>query len=245
MHNWKKDSHKVAIVADMGFTDTNLMRFLRNDLGYGFVIRITSNIYVSEDGVNSAPAYSYAPNDGSVRTIENGLITHNFFELKSILISRKPVSTGNSKHEYLCLASTENFLGTPDICSCRFSCEETFRDIKDARHGFDMGQNWMKSPERKDELLFLVSVALFLTENIAERAQNSTVIQGMQQNSTHKKRVFSLRSIGFRIYRILNAGIYAIFSCFSGKLSVLLGIPVKPCSLTVGHPEMLKCASEN
>jgi len=83
----ENDPNSAIIVGDMGFTDTNLMRFLRDDLGYGFAIRIRSNVYINEDGINAAPVWSYAPSDGSNIHIKNTFITHSLSKVESIIVS--------------------------------------------------------------------------------------------------------------------------------------------------------------
>jgi len=46
-----------------------------------------------------------------------------------------------------------------------------------------MSSNWIKLPERRDVLLLLGTVALFLAEKLAESAKNSDFIKRNQQST--------------------------------------------------------------
>ncbi len=56
-----------------------------------------------------------------------------------------------------CLATrldSANARQVVDLYSRRFLCEETFRDVKDLRFGMGLSTARVKSPERRDRLLF-------------------------------------------------------------------------------------------
>jgi len=95
-----------------------------------------------------------------------------------------------------------------------------------------MSSNWIRLPERRDRLLLLGTVALFLAEKLAESAKNSNFIQRIQHNPESKKRRFSFRTIGFRIYRIIRNWIVGksedIIAAFRETIAILDPKPVVP-----------------
>lgn len=197
----------VIIVADRGFMDSKLMKYIKEELGYDFVIRIKSNIFVTDKDGETRYSRDWAPKDGTQKIIKDGYITSARFPVNTILCSEDRRNSDNSAFGYFCLASSLDSLifDIDDIYGGRFSCEETFRDIKDIRTGFGMSFFRTKNEGRRDKLLLLGSISLYLIEKIGETAEEIGLDKNTTQSNNRKRRRFSLRTVGFRIYAVLNS----------------------------------------
>ena len=66
---------KVTVVADRGFADCNLFKYLGKDLGFGYVIRLPASYYVtSESGVRRLASQWVGP-AGRTRTSRRAQVT--------------------------------------------------------------------------------------------------------------------------------------------------------------------------
>lgn len=84
----------------------------------------------------------------------------------------------------------------------RFSCEETFDDIKDVHFG--MGLEWTRigKPERRDRLMFLAALAIRLLTLLGEAGEKAGLDRLLKTNSS-KKRTMSLLRQGVRWYELI------------------------------------------
>lgn len=197
---------KVTVIADRGFVDTAFMKHLRDNFGFDFIIRIRSNILIKDGDSELIQAKYHAPEDGSTKIIKNGHITEKLFAVETIVISEERRQSNNSKYGYFCLASNiEDEKAAIDLYHGRFSCEETFRDIKNDRFGLGLSSFKTKIPERRDRMLSLGSIAIFIMEILAESAEQAGLSEHKSQETERKYRRFSLRNAGIRIYRKLES----------------------------------------
>ena len=199
-----KKNGKVVIVTDRGFNDTNFMRFLKNEMGYDFTIRLRSNIYVYTTKTEGAPVYGHISKNMRPKIIKDGFITKELFQIETIYIEEEKRKKDGSSFGCFCIVSTEEPDDSLFSYKRRFQCEETFRDIKDIRFGLGMNSTWIRQPERRDRLLLLGSIALFLSEKTVESTKDIGILNNNNNRPRRDGRLrFSTRSIGFRIYRLI------------------------------------------
>ncbi len=199
-----KRNGKVVIVTDRGFNDTNFMWFLRDEMGYDFTMRLRSNIYVYTTESEGAPVYGHVNKNMQPKIITNGFITKELFRIKTIYIEEEKREADGSSFGYFCLVSTEDPEDSLYSYKRRFQCEETFRDIKDLRFGLGMSSTWIRNPDRRDRLLMFGTMALFISERIAESTRDINIFNNNNSRTNKNGRPkFSLRSIGFRVYRLI------------------------------------------
>ena len=232
---------KVVIVADRGFNDTNFMRFLKNEMGYDFTIRLRSNIYVYTTKTEGAPVYGHISENMQPKIIKNGFITKELFQIETIHIEEDKRKEDGSSFGYFCLVSTEESDDSLSSYGRRFQCEETFRDIKDIRFGLGMSSTWIRNPERRDRLLLLGSIALFLSEKTVESTKDISILNNNNNRPRKDGRLrFSIRSIGFRIYRLIERVAQDKLELIAHRLRYylfnLMGTTMKPFAKNICAP---------
>ncbi len=84
----------------------------------------------------------------------------------------------------------------------RFSCEETFRDLKDLRFGLGMKWRRVSKPERRDRLMLLSVLAMGLLTELGAAGEDAGLDRLLKTN-TSKKRTMSLFRQGLRWFVLL------------------------------------------
>ena len=84
----------------------------------------------------------------------------------------------------------------------RFTCEESFRDLKDLRYG--LGMNWTRvtRPLRRDRMMLLATLAHALLMELGAAGEDAGLDRLLKTN-TSKKRTMSLFKQGLRWYRLI------------------------------------------
>jgi hypothetical protein len=150
------EQSRITVVADRGFGDIKLYENL-NSLGFAYVIRFRSNITITSANGTTKPARDWL--DGKrLRVLMPAMLTAKRFRVGRVLIVHDA-----AMKDCWCLAIKDHDLSVEAarrIYGERFSCEETFGDIKDVHFG--MGLEWTRigKPERRDRLMFLAALAL-------------------------------------------------------------------------------------
>jgi hypothetical protein len=96
------------------------------------------------------------------------------------------------------LASSRADMKGPDIIALygkRFTIEETFRDIKDARFGMGLKATHIGDPARRDRLLLIAAIAQSLLCLLGAAAEE-TGFDRMLKANTSKRRTHSLLTQG-------------------------------------------------
>ena len=84
----------------------------------------------------------------------------------------------------------------------RFSCEETFRDVKDWSFGLGMKWQRISRPARRDRLMFLAVLALHLLTLLGAAGEAAGLDRHLKTN-TSKRRQLSLLRQGGRWYKLI------------------------------------------
>ena len=84
----------------------------------------------------------------------------------------------------------------------RFTCEESFRDIKDLRYGLGMSWTRVTKPLRRDRMMLLATLAHALLMELGAAGEDAGLDRLLKTN-TSKKRTMSLFKQGLRWYQLI------------------------------------------
>ena len=190
----------VTVVADRGFGDQKLYRFLSEELGFGYVIRFRGVIYVTDAGGTTKAAADWVGRGGKARTLRGAAVT----------AERYPVATVVCVHdkdmaEPWCLAASDPEASASTLIGYyarRWEIETSFRDSKNLRFGMGLGLARVKEPERRDRLWLLSALAMVLL-TLLGMAGESLGYDRMLKANTVKKRTHSLFRQGMMLYELM------------------------------------------
>jgi DDE family transposase len=146
---------RVTVVADRGFADRKLFVFLKEELGFDYLIRLRANFYVEAEGGEVRKAAEWVGRKGRMRVLRNALVTAQRADVPVIICVQEP-----AMKDAWCLASSRADLPGSEIKGAygrRFTVEETFRDVKNPRLGLGLKQTVITRNDRRD-MLFLLAV---------------------------------------------------------------------------------------
>ncbi|WP_237078711.1 hypothetical protein [Myxococcus xanthus] len=154
----------------------------------------------SGGGGSWCPAVEWMPTSGHAKKLTNVHVTADRMPVPAVVLVHQ-----KGMKEPWCLATS---LGSAsarevvDLYSRRFSCEETFRDVKDLR--FDMGLSAVrvKRPERRDRLLLVSALAQVLRTLLGAAGESLGMEKGLKAN-TAKTRTYSLFRQGCMYYQAI------------------------------------------
>ena len=84
----------------------------------------------------------------------------------------------------------------------RFTCEESFRDIKDLRYGLGMSWTRVTKPLRRDRMMLLATLAHALLMGLGAAGEDAGLDRLLKTN-TSKKRTMPLFKQGLRWYQLI------------------------------------------
>jgi hypothetical protein len=178
----------VTLVADRGFASVERYDDLRM-LGLHYLIRFKGNVNVTDATGVTKRADEWVPTNGRARRIEQAGVTKAKAPVPVVVCVRKA-----KMKEPWCLASDLTALSAPELVKLygrRFTIEETFRDVKDARFGMGLKATRIKNPERRDRLLLIAAMAHALL-TLLGAAGEKLGFDRMLKANTSKKRTHSL-----------------------------------------------------
>lgn len=199
LHEALPNDVKITLLADRGFGDIKFYQYLE-DLGWGYVIRFREGINVTHGG-EKKPAKGWLHASGRARKLANALVTDDKHLVPSVVVIH-----AKKMKDAWCLASN---LDTPatkivKLYGRRFTIEETFRDTKDVHFGMGLSATHIKSPARRERILFLGALAHVLLTLLGEAGERAGYERMLKAN-TSKKRALSLYSQGCYWYQAIPA----------------------------------------
>jgi len=191
---------KVTVVADRGFADHKLYEFLKNELGFEFVIRFRSVIYVTDEHGETRKAKEWLGKGGRMRVLRNASVTAKHCPVSTVVC----VQEKGMKDAWCLVASDETVSGNElkGVYGKRFTCEEMFRDMKDLRYGMGMKWNSIGRPDRRDRMFLIAVLAYGLLTLLGEAGERAGLDRHLKTN-TSKKRTLSLFRQGLRWYDLI------------------------------------------
>jgi hypothetical protein len=196
MHECVAADVKITVLADRGFGDQKLYRFLQT-LGWDFVIRFRGAIQVESTDGERKPATKWLPPSGRATMIRGARVTRTRAEVPAVVVVHAP-----RMKEAWCLATTLSDAKAADVVKLygrRFTIEETFRDQKNLRFGLGLSATHIGSADRRDRLLLLAAIAQALLTLLGAAGEECGLDRLMKTN-TAKKRTMSLLNQGINLY---------------------------------------------
>jgi hypothetical protein len=190
---------RVVIVADRGFGDQKLFEFLTK-LDFHYIIRFRACIQVTDqDGVSRA-AGDWLGEQGRLRSLRHATVTANQTAVGMVVV----VHEKNMDEPWCLVASDPAWSGSwvKQRYGKRFTCEETFRDVKDLHFGFGMSWNPVTQPARRDRMMLLATLAQALLTILGAAGEAAGIDYLLKANTT-KKRTMSLLRQGIRWYELI------------------------------------------
>ncbi len=147
---------RVTVVADRGFSDVKLYRFLK-ELGFEYIIRFRSVVYVESADGERRKAKDWLGASGRMRVLRGARVTAEGQPVPMVVC----VQQKQRKEPWLLASSRSDLTGTAitHLYGKRFTVEETFRDVKNPRLGLGLKQTVMERNDRRDALFLLAVLA--------------------------------------------------------------------------------------
>ena len=191
---------KVTVLADRGFGDQKLFEFLRQTLGFEFIIRIRGNITVTSAKGESKQAEDWVGKGGRAKVLRDPRVTLDGYQVPTVVC----VHAKGMKEPWCLVASDPHIKARPaiDAYAKRWTIEPGFRDSKDPRFGMGMSQTRIGSTQRRDRLFLISSFAIALL-TLLGAAGESLGYDRMLKSNTVKRRVHSLFRQGCMWYELI------------------------------------------
>lgn len=194
------DEVKVTIVADRGFSDQKLYRFVTEELDFEYIIRFRGCVHVADQEDETRKASEWLGKRGRMRVLRNSRVTAKRQRVSTVVIVRD-----KGMKDIWCLAASEAKLTGRQIKKAygkRFTCEETFRDVKDMRFGLGMKWTSISVPIRRDRMMLIAAIAHVLLTMLGAAGERCG-IDRMLKTNTSRKRTLSLFRQGLRWYDLI------------------------------------------
>jgi hypothetical protein len=191
---------KVCIVADRGFGDQKLYRFLTEDLKFDYVIRFRGNITVTAADGEVRTASGWVGPGGRASVLRGAVVTAERYQVGTVVCVRD-----KDMKQAWCLATnltdaTAGFL--KELYGRRWGIECGFRDTKDLHFGMGMGLIHVSTPGRRDRLWLLNALAIVLLTLLGAAGEELGYDRYLKSNTT-KRRTHSLFRQGCMLYDLI------------------------------------------
>ena len=189
---------KVTVVADRGFGDCKLMKYLAEELGFGYVIRTRGNHYITNAKGERRKAAQWVGPGGRARTLRNATVTDS----QGYQVGTVVCVHAKDMKEPWCLAASDAKAAARIVIGYyakRWGIETSFRDIKDLRFGMGMSAIHISQPLRRDRLLLLSALAIALLTVLGAAGERIGYDRWLKAN-TVKRRTHSLFRQGLMLY---------------------------------------------
>jgi hypothetical protein len=187
---------QVILLADRGFADRKFFRFLDEELGFQYIIRIKSTITITHKSIKRKAA-EWLPSDGSRLQLKDIFMTRDNYPLKQFVA----VKEKGMKDAWFLASNTG--LKAIDIVKNygkRWKIEPFFRDLKDGRYGLGLEQTHIKSCARRDRLMLILALSYLLLVVLGEAGEELGFDKKLKVN-TVKTRTHSLFRQGLFYYK--------------------------------------------
>src|SRR5664279_105492 len=191
---------KVLIVADRGFGDQKLYRVLTEELKFDYLIRFRGNIKVTTAEGEERTALGWVGPGGRATTLRGALVTADRYQVGTVVC----VHAKDMKEPW-CLAASTTTDTAKELMTTygkRWGIESGFRDTKDLRFGMGMASIRVNSPERRDRLWLLNTLAVVLLTLLGAAGEALGYDRHLKSN-TSKKRTHSLFRQGAMLYELI------------------------------------------
>jgi len=191
---------EVTVIADRGFCDTKLLNLLEHELGFGYVIRLRSNIWVTSKGGECRQARDWVGAGGKARTLRGATVTAEGYPVATVVCLQD-----KAMQEPWCLVASDPKAGSRELAKLygqRWGIETWFRDTKTLRFGLGMSAIRTRDTARRDRLFLLAALAVVLM-TLLGAAGESLGYDRMLKSNTVKRRTHSLFRQGWMLYELI------------------------------------------
>ena len=160
---------RVTVVADRGFSDRKLYRFLTEDVGVDDIIRFRGVVSVEDAAGERRTAKEWLGTAGRRRVFRPAWVTAPRHLVPVVVCVQD-----RAMKEPWCLVSSRQDrtgVGIKVAYGRRFTVEETFRDVKNPRFGLALTQVVIERHDRRDALLLLAILAHTLLTLLGKAGQ--------------------------------------------------------------------------
>jgi hypothetical protein len=147
---------RVTVVADRGFSDIKLYRFLK-ELGFEYIIRFRGVVFVESADGERRKATDWLGAGGRMRVLRGTRVTAEGQPVPIVVC----VQPQQMQEPWLLASRRSDLTGTAITrrYGKRFTVEETFRDVKNPHLGLGLKQTVMERNDRRDALFLLAVLA--------------------------------------------------------------------------------------
>ena len=194
------DGIKVTVVADRGFCDHKLYRVLREELRFGFVIRMRANIMVTAASGERRTAADWVGPGGRSRVLHGASVTGLNYPVGTVVCVH-----AKGMKEPWCLVTDSTDKTARELVNLyakRWGIECQFRDSKDIRFGMGMAEVHVSTPARRDRLWLINAFAVVLL-TLLGAAGEALGFDRMLKSNTTKRRTHSLLRQGIMLYQLI------------------------------------------
>lgn len=174
----------VTILADRGFGDEKLYRFLQEDLGWDYVIRFKGTITVESSEGERTKAKDLVPSNGRVREIPDARVTHKRTLIGAVVLVKK---RGMKEAWHLATSLKGKRDRVVRLYGRRFTCEENFRDEKNGRFGLGSRETRVSTCVRRDRFLAINALATVLVTLLGAAGEIIGIDRHLKASSTARR----------------------------------------------------------
>lgn len=188
----------VTIIADRWFGDCALLELLEGELGFGYVIRVRGNHYLTDAKGERRRAREWVGSGGRARTLRKVRVTDRHEYPVATVVCLKD----EGMKEPWCLVASDPTASAKTLkryYGQRWGIEASFRDIKDLRFGMGMSSLRISQPARRDRLLLISAIAMALLTVLGATGE-ALGYDRMLKANTVKRRTHSLFRQGCMLY---------------------------------------------
>ena len=206
---------KVTVLADRGFGDTKLYDFLKQELGFDFVIRFRGNIKVTDSKGETRNAVDWVGVNGRAKTLRKAKVTALFCEVPTVVcVKRKGMK------QAWCIAASNPSAAAGFLINWyakRWGIEPQFRDTKDLHFGMGLSETSISDPMRRDRILLISALSVMILTLFGAVGEKLGMDRYLKAN-TVKHRTMSLFRQGIHYYNQISSmtklELKIFFDCF-------------------------------
>lgn len=198
---------RVTILGDRGFSNTDFFSFIRDKLGWEYIIRIKNNIYIESDNI-IGKARDWVPRNGRILELKDAIITKSKKALVPSVVLTKKRGMKDAWHLATSIKGRKEHV--VNLYERRFTCEEQFRDMKDDRFGVGLKETIVTTLARRDMLLLVNAISTILLTVLGAVGEYIGYSRYLKAN-TVKRRTHSLYRQGRQYVKGVTDVYYSLF----------------------------------
>ena len=163
---------KVTVLADRGFAHQKFLKFIDEELGFFYIIRTKSNIYVTDKNGITKSAKDWLKQDGVTKILDKASMTEDKYPVEKFVFTKQK----GMKNAWYLMSNCTDLKGLQIVkfYEKRWTIEPYFRDMSNQRCGMGLSSTHISTPERRDRLFFISAIALLIILGLPVKALDWT-----------------------------------------------------------------------